>query len=265
MIDFKVCYPDANNFNKVIKIKNLNEWKTEYIHLEDDIGYWITELPFENSLVDTYKNLIASFPIQKDNSHPDNFDPNPFDTIHLPDWIYKDICFLIRDFYIQNVTNNILDPQIHEWGNLYRKNINRPISCWRIPHIDYVYGLVANMWFTDHDIKDSSTKLYKYTGNMHREVYDFQIDPNHHLHKEWASMAENPKRTDWFNYPDEELKRWGFELVGEAPTKINTMTMYKANIHHVAYVGENVDFRWSHAFAFSHELAKETFIRDIFR
>ncbi len=264
MIDFKVCYPDANNFNNVIKIKTLNEWKTEYIHLEDDIGYWVTELPFENEVLDVYKNLIATFPIQKDNSHPDNFDPNPFDTIHLPDWIYKDICFLIRDFYIKNVTNNILDPQIHEWGNLYRKNINRPISCWRIPHIDYVHGIVANMWFTDHDIKDSSTKLYKYTGKMNREIYDFQIDPDHKMFKEWVEMAENPKRVDWFNYPEEELKRWGFELVGEAPTKVNTMTMYRANIHHVAYVGNNIDFRWSHAFAFSHESAKEMSVREIF-
>jgi len=264
MIDFKVCYPDANNFNNVIKIKSLDEWNVKYIHLEDDIGYWVSDLPFDDSLLDTYKKLIAAFPIQKDNSHPNNFDPNPFDTIHLPDWVYKDICFLIRDFYIKNVTNSIVDPQIHEWGNLYRKNINRPISCWRIPHIDYVYGIVANMWFTDHDLKDSSTKLYKYTGTMHREVYDFQIDQNHKMFKEWVAMANNPKRIEWFNYPDEELKRWGFELVGEVPTKINTMSMYKANIHHVAYVSENVDFRWSHAFAFSHELAKETFIRDIF-
>jgi hypothetical protein len=266
MIDFKICYPDANNFHKVIKLKQLKDWNVEYVKLDHDIGYWIADLPFLDSQLEIYKNLIAAFPVQKDNNHPDNVDPNPFDTIHVPEWVSKDICYLLRDFYVANVTNNIYDPQIHEWGNVYIKERSRPITCWRIPHIDYVHGIVANMWFTDHNIKDSSTKLYKYTGKMHREIYDFQVDENHKMHKEWKSMAESPTRANaWFNIPDEELKRWGFELAGAVPTQAGTMTMYNANISHLAYVSESVDFRWSHAFAFSHELAQDTYIRDIFK
>jgi hypothetical protein len=266
MIEFKRCYPDANSFDKVLKLKPLSEWQTEYVRLTDDIGYWVAESPFYNDGLEIFKNLISTFPIQKDNNSEDNLDPNPFDTIHLPEWVYKNVCFMIRDFYIKETRPDILDPQIHEWGNVYFKNRARPISCWRIPHVDYHNGLVGNMWFTDHDIKDSSTKLYKYHGRIDKTVYDFQVDKHHKMHNEWKHLAETPTRAAaWFNLDDAELARWGFEYVGQVPTRKNTVTMYKANICHSAYVSENVDFRWSHAFAFSHLNRKELQLRDIFK
>ena len=264
MIDFKVCYPDANNFDKVLKLKTLDEWNCEYIKLTDEIGYWVAEDPFKDDGFEIFKNLIASFPIQKDNNHIDNFDPNPFDTIHVPEWVSEKLCVLVRDFYLKNVRQDIFDPQIHEWGNVYF-NKSRPISCWRIPHIDYVHGMVANMWFTSHDIKSSGTKLYKYHGKMYNELYDFQVDTDHKMHNEWRSISENPVRADkWFNMSEAELTRWGFELVGVAPNKAGTITMYKSDISHLAYITEDVDFRWSHAFAFSHELPP-MYIKDIFK
>ena len=267
MIDFKVCYPDANNFSKVIKIKKLEDWNVEYVKLDADLGYWIAENPFYDNGFDLFRNLVSTFPIQKDNNHPDNFDPNPFDTIHLPEWIYKDVCFLLKAFYLKNNCISIVDPEIHEWGNVYFKNKARPISCWRIPHIDYSYGIVANLWFTDHDVNDSATKLYKYHGKMQHEIYDFQIDESHKLHKKWKTLAENPVRTDsWFNMSDDELLEWGFEYIGSAPTKEGTMTIYNSNISHSAYVSKNVDFRWSHAFAFSHLCPQPNaqYLRDLF-
>lgn len=265
MIDFKVCYPDANNFDKVIKIKSATEWNAEYVKLTDTIGYWVAEDPFKDDGFEIFKNLIASFPIQKDNNHIENFDPNPFDTIHVPEWVSKSICFLVRDFYHKNVRQDWYDPQIHEWGNVYFKNKSRPIRCWRIPHVDYVHGMVANMWFTGHDIKDSGTKLYDYKGRMYNELYDFQVDQSHPMHLEWRHASENPQRADaWFNISDDELARWGFDLVGVAPNRAGTVTLYESNICHLAYINETVDFRWSHAFAFSHELPPTT-IKDLFR
>lgn len=265
MKDFKICYPDANNFDKVIKIKNVNDWNVEYIKLNDSIGYWIAEDPFVDNGFELFKNLISCFPIQKDNNHDSNFDPNPFDTIHVPEWVSNRLCMLVRDFYHKNVRTDWFDPQIHEWGNVYFKNRSRPISCWRIPHIDYVHGIVANMWFTDHPLNESGTKLYQYKGKMYNEIYDFQIDETHIMHKEWREMSENPVRSDsWFNFSDDELLRWGFDLVGIVPNQVNTVTMYKSNVCHLAYISDKVDFRWSHAFAFSHELIPHT-MRDLFR
>jgi hypothetical protein len=162
-------------------------------------------------------------------------------------------------------TKTIFVPQLHEWGNVYFKERARPITCWRIPHIDYIHGLVANLWFTDHDVVDSGTKLYRYTGKMYNEIYDFQQDTNHPKYKEWQALADKPTRADaWVNIPDDELKTWGFECVGMAPTREGTMTWYNANVCHLAYISEKVDFRWSHAFAFSHETHPNT-MGDLFR
>lgn len=266
MTDFKRCYPDANSFDKVLKLKPLSEWKIEYIPLSDDIGYWLADDPFYDNGLEIYKNLISSFPIQKDNNSEHTSDPNPFDTIHLPEWAYKNLCFMVRDFYLKEFKPQFIDPQIHEWGNVYFKDRAKPINCWRIPHVDYHFGMVANMWFTDHDIKDSSTRLYKYHGKIYKDVYDFQVDASHKKHKEWKSLAENPTRADsWFNIDNDTLRDWGFEFVGEAPTRKNTLTLYKANVCHVAYVSENVKFRWSHAFAFSHLNKNELYVKDIFK
>ncbi len=265
MREFKVCYPDANNFRNIIKPKSVDKWEAEYVKLDKDTGYWIAESPFQDNGFELFKEFVGSFPIQKDNNHPDNFDPNPFDTIHLPEWAVMDACILLRDFYQKYMTTEVFDPQIHEWGNVYFKKRARPISCWRLPHTDYVHGLVANMWFTDHDIKDSSTKLYHYTGTMHKDIFDFQVDESHPMHKEWRAMSENPKRLDaWYNPPEDELRRWGFEHLGDAPCKAGTVVMYHASIPHNPFISENVDFRWSHCFAFSHDVPDVRRMRDIF-
>jgi hypothetical protein len=259
MKNFKICYPDANTFNKVIKIKPIADWNAEYIKLDREIGYWITDDPFIGDGFEIFKDLIASFPIQKDNNHPDNMDPNPFDTIHVPTWISKDITNVIKEFYQQNNTIDIFNPQMHEWGNVYFKERAKPITCWRIPHIDYVHGIVANLWFTDHDIADSGTKLYRYHGKMYNEIYDFQKDIRHPKHEAWRTLSTSPKRADaWFNMPDSELIDWGFEYLGTAPSKKGTMTLYNTDICHLAYISNNVEFRWSHAFAFSHETPPRT-------
>jgi hypothetical protein len=263
MINLKYCYPDSNNFHSVIEMKSVDELEYEYVDLGYGVGYWLVDNPFKNDSYEIFKNLIASFPIQIDNSYPEYRAPNPFDTIHLPEWIYKTPSGVIRDMYAKLITSDWYGPQLHEWGNVYYKERSRPITCWRIPHIDYVYGMVANLWFTGHDIQDSGTKLYKYHGTMHDEIYDFQVDTTHLLFEEWTSMSTTPTRADaWFNFSNEELSRWGFEYLGTAPSIEKTMTVYQANVHHTAYVSENVDFRWSHTFAFSHENPKR--VKDLF-
>ena len=67
MIDFKICYPDANHFSEIIKLKKLEDWQRTYKELDYGIGYWEAEHPFETEeMFDLFQNLIASFPIQKD-------------------------------------------------------------------------------------------------------------------------------------------------------------------------------------------------------
>jgi len=266
MTDFKICYPDANTFSKVIKLKSLDDWKTEYVQLDREIGYWVAEHPFiDDETFEIFKNLIAAFPIQKDNNHPDNFDPNPFDSIHVPEWVSQDICLLLKEFYLKHISTNIYDPQIHEWGNVYVKARARPLSCWRIPHIDYLHGLVANLWFTTHPLSESGTRLYRYHGTLTNDTFDFQVDQQHPRFEEWRALAEQPQRAPaWFNIPESELARWGYEYVGSAPNTAGTITMYEANICHTPHLTDAVDFRWSHAFAFSHILPPSLKMKDLF-
>ena len=102
-MDFKICYPDANTIDSVIKVKSLEDFNAEYFDLGEGIGYWIADNPFYDNGFELFKGVVKSFPIVKDNNAEGNLDPNPFDTIHLPDWTYKHICFLLRDFYLKHV------------------------------------------------------------------------------------------------------------------------------------------------------------------
>lgn len=265
MTKFTRCYPDANNFNEIIKFKPISAWEIENVKLSYGIEYWIVHDPFIDNGFELFRDVINCFPIQKNNSQVQSIQPNPFDTIHVPEWVHKDLCLYIRDFYLQHTNKQIVDPQVHEWGNVYFKDICKPISCWRIPHIDYTHGMVGNLWFTDHNIEDSATKLYKYHGEMQDLIYDFQIDDKHKMHEEWKAIASNPvKSNSWFNTDETELSRWGFEHVGSIPTKEKTLTVYHSNVSHTPYISEQVEFRWSHAFAFSHLIGTAN-IFDFFR
>jgi hypothetical protein len=266
MINFKRCHPDANSFNQLIKFKPLKDWEFEFVELGYGIGYWIVENPFLDDGFELFKNVINSFPIQKNNSLSSSTQPNPFDTVHVPEWVHKDLCLLVRDFYLQRTKLPIVDPQVHEWGNVYYKSSIQPISCWRIPHMDYDHGMVANLWFTNHKLQDSCTKIYKYHGNVKDLVYDFQVDTKHKMHEEWRALAEVPKKSaGWFNTIDADLVKWGFEYLGSVPTKEKTLSMYEATVCHTPFISENVDFRWSHTFAFSHLTSSNLNLRDFFK
>tara|TARA_Y200000002_G_scaffold58962_1_gene44400 strand:- start:33039 stop:33827 length:789 start_codon:yes stop_codon:yes gene_type:complete len=261
-MQFKVCKPDANTFPNVVKFKNAKDIKHQYVSLDKDIGYWILQSPFENDTFELYKELVSCFPISKDNNRPDNPDPNPFDTIHIPDWLHKDICLLLRDFYIQQhfsghwsldyALNNFKNPRVFEWGNVYYKDRAKPIIGYRIPHIDYPQGMVGNLWFTNHEKGTSGTKFYKYIGNKLSGGYDFAVDPKHKLYDEYQDMLRQGRNNSWFNFDDKELQRFGFEYLGMADCVQNTMTVYKSDICHLAYVEKSVNFRWSHTYAFAH-------------
>lgn len=245
---FKICDPDANTFADKVKIKPIEELEYEYTSLGSD-GYWTVYDPFYDNGFELIRNVIQSFPIQKDNSREDNKDPNPFDTIHIPTWASAPVCFLVRDFYIKYITGNLVEPNLMEWGNVYFKDRTKPIIAHRLPHIDNHDGMVGNLWFTDH--KDGGTDLFKFHGKMINGHYDFMVDYNHRLHPNYETMMRQGRADEWFNFSYDELKRWGFEHLGRAPAKENTITIYKASTCHSAYIDTSTDFRWSHTFAFA--------------
>jgi hypothetical protein len=97
-------------------------------------------------------------------------------------------------------------------------------------------------------------------------VFDFQLDQTHPIFNEWRAIVESPKRAPaWFNMPESDLARWGFEYVGSAPNTAGSITMYEANICHTPHLTDAVEFRWSHAFAFSHILPPPFQMKDLFK
>ena len=262
-MQFKKCKPDANTFSQVIKFKNAKDIKHKYVSLDKDIGYWVVESPFANDTFEIYKELVSCFPISKDNNRDDNLDPNPFDTIHIPAWLHQDICLLLRDFYIAEVYNEfwsldyalsqLKSPRVFEWGNVYFQDKAKPITAYRIPHMDYDKGLVGNLWFTNHEKGTTGTKFYKYIGGIVNGNYDFAVDPKHKLFDEYQDMFKKGRNDGWFNFDEKELQRFGFEYLGMSDCVQNTMTVYKSNICHLAYIDQSVKFRWSHTFAFAHQ------------
>lgn len=250
---FKYCDPDANTFDSVVKFKNFEDIDKEYIKLDNDIGYWIFDTPFlDNQSFHKFRSTVSNFPICKNNNLDSNNDPNPFDTIHIPAWLHKDICFILRDFYLCEINNQIQDPTIFEWGNIFFSKNSRPIKAYRIPHRDYDNGIVGNLWFTNHKKRTSGTKFYKYMGNNINGEYEFVVNPSHKCYDDYQDLLKQGRNSKWFNFDDSELHRWGFEYLGMADSIENTMTVYKSNICHLAYIEDEVKFRWSHTFAFAH-------------
>lgn len=253
-MNFTFCDPDANTFDKTIKIKSLEEWNVKYVPLTKKTGYWVGDNPFELNGFEKYKNLISNFPVVKNNNIEDCIDPNPFDTIHLPEWMTKSVLRLLISYYTTNIEKFTINENVHEWGNLYWANRSKPIEAFRIPHVDYPHGIVGNLWLTDHPFGSTGTNLYEYTGTIHGLYYDFQVDPNHPLFERFKTLSTINRLSSWKNFSDDEAEEFGFIKVGTAPSEYSKITMYKAGVPHCPFIDDSIDFRWSHTFAFEHSL-----------
>jgi len=249
-MNFITCYPDANSFKDVIRIKSLEDWHVEYVPLSENAGYWIADNPFYDDGFELYRNLINAFPVVATNNDEASKESNPFATLHIPNWMGEPVAILMRDYYLKYINGYGKNSKINEWGNLYR-NDARPIKAHQIPHIDYEAGIVGNLWLSHHEPGTTGTNIYEYSGKSIELFYDFQVDEKHPLHAEY--MANYYRLDKWENFTDEEAEHWGFKKLGMAPCIEGKMTMYRSNQPHCPWISESVKFRWSHAYAFYHE------------
>jgi hypothetical protein len=255
--NFKYCYPDANEFKDVIKLKKFNEWNIEYVKLTDTVGYWIADNPFLDDGFNLYKELVSCFPIVKTHNNPQCKEPNPFESIHLPEWMCKEIFLLIKE-YFEPQFSSYYNMQFTEWGNVYFKEKCKPLEYFRLPHMDFPCGIVANFWFSDHEEGTSGTSLYEYKGKTYRGddnkmYFDFQVDKSHPRFNECKELFLDRKRlSEWKNMGQDEYEYWGFEPVGIAPSIQSKMTLYNSHTPHSPYIDSSVDFRWSHTYAISY-------------
>ena len=255
---FKRCYPDANHFNQIIKVKSLNDWNIEYHDFGSNIGYWIADNPFYEDGFSLYKDLVSYFPIVKDTNIEDCKDANPFATIHLPEWCCIDI-FLLLKSYFETIFPAHKHLNFSEWGNLFFRDESKPWDYFRLPHCDGPNGIVSNLWFTDHTIANRGTILYKYHGKIihgpdNKLYFDYQADNKHPLFEEAKQFSLNKKRLEsWTPLTIEEEQYWGFERLGVAPSHEGTMTIYKTDTPHSPFVSTLCDFSWSHAYSINYQ------------
>jgi hypothetical protein len=263
-MEFRFCNPDANTFDQEIKLKLLEDWKVEYVSLTDSTGYWIADNPFQADGFEKYKELVSTFPVSINNNADTCTDPNPFDTIHLPQWMTQGVINLIINFYKNNIEPYSANEEVHEWGNLYWKNKSKPIDAFRMAHVDYPHGIVGNLWFSDHALGTTGTNLYEYKGQVHElfgkndgnfaSFYDFQVDELHPMYKRYKELSTTKRLSKWTNWTDDEAAEFGFVKVGMVPAEYSKLTMYKSSTPHCPYIEDSVDFRWSHTFAFQHSI-----------
>jgi hypothetical protein len=244
--NFKFCQPDAFTFSDWIKIKSIHEIDFEYTYFDTDIGYWTISSPFHDNGFELFQNLVGQFPIEK---HTNSIEPNQFCCIHLPYWITNNMLFLIKEFFDSHVRKYYNNYSFGEWGNIFIREMIKPLKCYSLPHFDHKIGIVGNLWFSDHS-GDRGTYLYKYTGKIHGDYYDFQIDPEHKKFNEYRMLVESKDRySEWINISDSECEEWGFVQLGLAPAKKNTITLYESSVSHSPFISNKCNYSWSHTFA----------------
>jgi hypothetical protein len=255
--NFTYLDPDENSYKP--NILTAEQWNLEYIKLTDKTGYWTGNHPFcSDKDFEEFRNLIGNYPVCKSNNHEGCNDPNPFATIHLPTWISGPVVNIVKDFYHNNYPGEVKNINLREWGNLFERDKMRPVEIFRIPHVDSPAGLVCNMWFSEHEPNLSGTNLYEYKGKTYGDYYDFMVDDNHPLYKEWSEHSKSLRNPGWRNFTLEEADYWGFDLVGIAPVRNKGVTLYEASVPHAPYINDSIDYRWSHTFAYSFEKVELT-------
>jgi hypothetical protein len=249
---FKRCHPTADKFRDIIQVKSLEDWD-----VQKKDGYWIAESPFYEQGFEEYKNLVTTFPIVKDTNLDGNTEANPFATIHLPEWCCLDL-FLLLKSYFEASFPFYTNMSFSEWGNLYFKTESKPWDYFRLPHCDGPNGIVSNLWFTNHSVEESGTRIYKYHGNItkgpdNKLYFDYQCDKTHPLFEECKYLSMNKTRLDkWTPLTEDEEIYWGFERISTAPSYENTMTIYSTETPHSPFISQTCAFRWSHAYSINY-------------
>lgn len=221
----------------------------KYHKLSNKVGYWTVE--DIDSIID-FNEFKSSVEKSKfDNKNP--FNPFRNQKISDIDQTYKLLNFL-ETFYHTHVNKSTpREKEYDAWTNLYEK---KKFSCMQsglIPHVDSINlttGIVANLWL-NKEVFGSGTKLYQYSGKIIQTQYgskiDFMVDPSHKFFNRFIELT-NSTLSEFVN---NDWSSWGFECLGIAPSKYKTLTIYKINTPHTAFIPENVVERYSASFLYA--------------
>ena len=225
-------------------------------------NYWVITKLFKEGGLDLYKEMAMCYPIIDRNADDGHIDHNPFQVHHMPHWFTNPISeavreFVLREHFRQGPELQLIEERLSEWGNVYIKGECHPLINSHIPHVDFTHdeGFIGNLWLSEHEERETETRLYKYRGYLDEGRYDFQLDTRHHRYKEWSDwVGDGTHHVEGFqNLSSEQAYHWGFRQIDAAPCRYGTMTIYNANTPHCPFVADSVEWRWSHCFGFKYK------------
>ena len=192
--------------------------KVGYTKLTKDFGYWTVNV----------ENITTYLPINIVNE-PDVY--NPFLKWNIEDDV--------KDF-IEDTVKKVALPEsqnfskTNAWGNYYTKSRYNHHKFHHIPHIDGP-GWVGNLWLSDNEDGSRGTQFYNYKDEWKKDNFTFSGGIELWFEQE----------TTWKQWDKSEVEKYGFEYMGTAPAKKNTITIYNSCVPHKAYIGEKCDTSWS--------------------
>ena len=191
--------------------------RIEYTNLTDDFGYWTV-----------YVEDINDYLPIKIKNNPDNY--NPFTGWDITDEVKDFVESVIRKIYmLESYKLNV-----NTWGNYFNRSRYTYHKFHHIPHIDGP-GWVGNLWLSDNEEGSRGTQFYNYKDEWKTD--EFTCPRPFELLKELE--------TTWKQWDTSEVEKYGFEYMGTAPAKKNTITLYNSCVPHKAYIGEKCNTSWS--------------------
>jgi hypothetical protein len=194
------------------------------------MGYWVVEDASNiiYCLEDYREQILQSSRVSKDNQ-------NPFTNFHINDLIETDaVLEFLSNFYAENIERT--PSAVSDcWANYYNKDTFSCIESCLLPHCDTDgVGIAANLWLSK-DLENTGTDLYAYAGNQHDLIETYhnlrQFKTNKYLNKDWTE--------------------YGFEYIGRVPAKYNTITIYRSDWWHTAYIPETTQERLSCGYVYA--------------
>ena len=191
--------------------------RIEYTNLTDDFGYWTV-----------YVEDINDYLPIKIKNNPDNY--NPFTGWDITDEVKDFVESVIRKIYmLESYKLNV-----NTWGNYFNRSRYTYHKFHHIPHIDGP-GWVGNLWLSDNEEGSRGTQFYNYKDEWKTD--EFTCPRPFELLKELE--------TTWKQWDTSDVEKYGFEYMGTAPAKKNTITLYNSCVPHKAYIGEKCNTSWS--------------------
>ncbi len=193
----------------------------EYTNLTDDFGYWTVEV----------KDIRSYLPINI-SDQPNVY--NPFTGWNITDDVKKFIEDTVRKIAIPKSWKQTHLDEVNCWGNYYAKSRYTYHKFHHIPHIDGP-GWVGNLWLSENEEGTRGTEFYNYKDEWKTD--EFTCPRPFELLKELE--------TTWKQWDISDVEKYGFEYMGTAPAKKNTITIYNSCVPHKAYIGEKCNTSWS--------------------